>query len=53
VGATALGNQKMMRRINRAPQRLELHIASQMGRSVSESTLGGGDLARGQVDDSW
>jgi hypothetical protein len=53
VGATNLVHQRLMRRSNRAPQRLEPHIASEMGRSGSGSTSGGGDLARGQVDDSW
>jgi hypothetical protein len=53
VGATASVHQRMMRRSSRAPQRLEPHIASETGRSGSGSTSGGGDLARGQVDDSW
>jgi hypothetical protein len=53
VGATTSVHQRMRRRNNRAPQRLEPHIASEMGRSGSGSTSGGGDLARGQVHDSW
>jgi hypothetical protein len=53
VGATASVHQRMMRRSSRAPQRLEPHMAYETGRSGSGSTSGGGDLARGQVDDSW
>jgi hypothetical protein len=53
VGATTSVHQRLMRRSNRAPRRLEPHIASEMGRPGSGSTSGGGDLARGQVDDSW
>lgn len=53
VGATALVHQRLMRRSSKAPRRLEPHIASETGRSGSGSTSGGGDLARGQVDDSW
>jgi hypothetical protein len=52
-GATASVHQRMMRRSSRAPQRLEPHMAYETGRSGSGSTSGGGDLARGQVDDSW
>jgi hypothetical protein len=52
-GATASVHQRMMRRSSRAPQRLEPHMAYEIGRSGFGSTLGGGDLARGQVDDSW
>jgi hypothetical protein len=53
VGATTLVHQRMRRRSSRAPQRLEPHMTSKMGRSSFGSTSGGGDLARGQVDDSW
>jgi hypothetical protein len=53
VGVTALDHQRLMRRSSRAPRRLEPHIASETGRSGSGSTSGGGDLARGQVHDSW
>jgi hypothetical protein len=53
VGATTSVHQRLMRRINRAPWRLEPHIASETGRSSSGSTSGGSDLARFQVDDSW
>jgi hypothetical protein len=53
VGATASVHQRMISRSSRAPQRLEPHIASETGRSGSGSTSGGGDLARGQVHDSW
>jgi hypothetical protein len=53
VGATASVHQRMRRRSSRAPQRLEPHMAYEMGRSGSRSTSGGGDLARGQVHDSW
>jgi hypothetical protein len=53
VGATTSMHQRMMRRSNRASQRLELHMAYETGRSGSRSTSGGGDLAKGQVDDSW
>jgi hypothetical protein len=52
-GATASVHQRMMRRSSRAPQRLEPHMAYETGRSGSGSTSGGGDLAGGQVDDSW
>jgi hypothetical protein len=52
-GATASVHQRLMRRSSRAPQRLEPHIDSETGRSGSGSTSGGGDLARGQVHDSW
>jgi hypothetical protein len=52
-GATASVHQRMMRRSSRAPQRLEPHMAYETGISGSGSTSGGGDLARGQVDDSW
>jgi hypothetical protein len=52
-GATASVHQRMMRRSSRAPQRLEPHMAYETDRSGSGSTSGGGDLARGQVDDSW
>jgi hypothetical protein len=52
-GATASVHQRMRRRRSRAPQRLEPHMAYETGRSGSGSTSGGGDLARGQVDDSW
>jgi hypothetical protein len=53
VGAIASVHQRMMRRRNMAPQRLEPNMAYEMGRSGFGSTSGGGDLARGQVDDSW
>jgi hypothetical protein len=53
VGATTSVHQRLMRRSSRAPRRLEPHIASETGRSGSGSTSGGGDLARGQVHDSW
>jgi hypothetical protein len=53
VGATTSVHQRLLRRSSRAPWRLEPHIASETGRSGSGSTSGGGDLARGQVHDSW
>jgi hypothetical protein len=53
VGATASVHQRLMRRSNRAPRRLEPHIAFETGRPGFGSTSGGGDLARGQVHDSW
>jgi hypothetical protein len=40
-----------MRRSDRAPQRLEPHLATETGRSGSVSTSGGSYLARGQVED--
>ena len=52
-GAIASVHQRMMRRSSRASQRLEPHMAYETGRSGSGSTSGGGDLARGQVYDSW
>ena len=52
-GAITLVHQRLMRRNNRAPWRLEHHLASKMGRSSSRSTSCGSDLVRGQVDDSW
>jgi hypothetical protein len=52
VGATALEHQRLMRRISRAPWRLEPHLAYEIGRSSSGSTSGGSYLVRGQVDDS-
>jgi hypothetical protein len=53
VGATTSVHQRLMRRSSKAPQRLKPHIDFETGRSSSGSTSGGGDLARGQVDDSW
>jgi hypothetical protein len=53
VGATASVHQRMMRVSSRAPRRLQPHMTYETSRSGSGSTLGGGDLARGQVDDSW
>ena len=41
VGATTLVHQRLMRRSNRAPWRLEPHLASETGRSGSGSTSGG------------
>jgi hypothetical protein len=52
VGATTSEHQRLMRRSDRAPRRLEPHLASEIGRSGSGSTSGGSYLARGQVDDS-
>ena len=53
VGDTTLVHQRLMRRSNMAPRRLEPHLASETGRLGSRSTSGGSYLARGQVDDSW
>jgi hypothetical protein len=56
VGATTSLHQRMRRRSNREPQRLEPHMAYQTGSRSSHgsrSTSGGSDLVRGQVDDSW
>jgi hypothetical protein len=53
VGATTLVHSRLMRRSNRAPRRLEPHLAFETDKSGSRSTLGGSYLARGQVDDSW
>jgi hypothetical protein len=53
VGATGSEHQRLMRRSNMAPRRLEPHLASEIGRSSSGSTSGGSYLARGQFDDSW
>jgi hypothetical protein len=51
VGATASEHQILMRRSNRAPRRLEPHLATETGRLGSRSTSGGSYLARGQVED--
>jgi hypothetical protein len=51
VGAGASEHHILMRRSGRAPQRLEPHLATEMGRSGSRSTSGGSYLARGQVED--
>jgi hypothetical protein len=53
VGATTSVHRRLMRRTNRAPRRLEPHIAYEIGRSGSRSTSGGIYLPRGQFDDSW
>jgi hypothetical protein len=53
VGATTSVHQRLMRRSSREPQRLEPHIDFEKGRSGYGSTSSGGDLARGQVHDSW
>jgi hypothetical protein len=52
-GASASVHQRMMRRSSRERQRLEPHMAYETRISGSGSTSGGGDLVRGQVDDSW
>jgi hypothetical protein len=52
VGATTSEHQRLMRRSSRAPQRLELNLASETGRSSSGSTSSGSYMVRGQVDDS-
>jgi hypothetical protein len=51
VGAGASEHQRLMRRINRAPQRLEPQLAMETGISTSGSTSGGSHLVRGQVED--
>jgi hypothetical protein len=51
VGAGASEHRRLMRRSNRAPQRLEPHMAMETSRSGSGSTSGGSHLARGQVED--
>jgi hypothetical protein len=51
VGAGDSEHQRLMRRSSRTPQRLEPHLATETGRSGSGSTLGGGHLVRGQVED--
>jgi hypothetical protein len=51
VGAGASEHQRLMRSNERAPRRLEPHLAMETGRSGSGSTLGGSYLARGQVED--
>jgi hypothetical protein len=51
VGAWALEHQRLMRRRSRALQRLEPHLATEMDRSGSRSTLGRNHLVRGQVED--
>jgi hypothetical protein len=53
VGTTTSDHQRLMRRSNRAPRRLEPHLAIETGISCSGSTSGGSYLVRGQVDDSW
>jgi hypothetical protein len=53
VGATILVHQRLMMRSNRAPWRLEPHIAFETRILGSGYTSGGGDLARGQVHESW
>jgi hypothetical protein len=51
VGAGDSEHQILMRMRDRSPWRLEPHLATEMGRSGSRSTLGGSYLARGQVKD--
>jgi hypothetical protein len=51
VGAGASEHQILMRRRDKAPQRLEPHLAIETCRSSSISTSGGRYLARGQADD--
>jgi hypothetical protein len=51
VGAGALEHQRLMRRSDRAPQRLEPHLSTETGISGFGSTSGGSYLARGQVED--
>jgi hypothetical protein len=51
VGAVASEHRRLMRRSNRAPQRLERHLATETRRSGSGSTSGGSHLVRGQVED--
>jgi hypothetical protein len=51
VGAGASEHQIFMKRRDRAPQRLEPHLATKMDISGSGSTSGGSYMAIGQVDD--
>jgi hypothetical protein len=51
VSATASEHQRLMRRSDKAPRRLEPHLALETSRSGSRSTSGGSYLARGQVED--
>jgi hypothetical protein len=51
VGAGASEDQILMRRSDRAPRRLEPHLATETGRSGSGSISSGSYLARGQVED--
>jgi hypothetical protein len=51
VGVGASENQRLMRRSDKAPQRLEPHLATKTCISGSGSTSGGSYLERGQVDD--
>jgi hypothetical protein len=53
VGAGALEHQRLMRRSNRAPQRLEPHLAMETGRSASGSTSRGSHWVRDQGEDLW
>jgi hypothetical protein len=51
VGAGASKNQRLMRRSDMEPQRLEPHLVTDTGRSDFGSTSGGSYLVRGQVED--
>jgi hypothetical protein len=51
VGAGDSEHKILMSRIDRAPQRLESHLATETGRSCSGSTSGVSHLVRGQVED--
>jgi hypothetical protein len=54
VGAGDSEHERLMRRIIKAPQRLEHHLGTNTIRSGSGSTSGGIHLVRGQVEDeSW